>query len=96
MSFEEAEAFLSSFEKDAEDGAVLVANDIKAALEEKLGRRVHKTTVYRMLKRHTWRKVVPRPKHPKQSKEAIEAFKKGASQKERQKQKQWRMPKVSP
>jgi transposase len=96
MPFEEAEAFLAGFGKDAEAGAVLVAGDIKAALEARLGRRVHKTTVYRMLKRHKWRKVVPRPKHPSQSEEAIEAFKKGASQKGRRRQKRRRTPKAGP
>lgn len=88
MTFEEAEAFLATFRKGAEDGAVLVVGDIKAALEKKLGREVHKTTVYRMLKRHEWRKVAPRPRHPKQSREAIEAFKKGASQKGKRGRKQ--------
>jgi transposase len=87
MSFEEEEALLSGLEKAAKDGSMLVAAEIKAAWEAKLGRPVHKTTLYRMLKRHGWRKVVPRPKHPKQNKDAGEAFKKGASQAGWQKQK---------
>jgi transposase len=81
MALEEEKAFLDGFLNAAADASLLVVNEIKAALEKKLGRSVHKATVYRMLKRHDWRKVAPRPKHPKQSKEAAEAFKKGATQK---------------
>ena len=38
---------------------------VKAAYEEVLGRKVPKSKVYRMLARHGWRKVMPRPRHPK-------------------------------
>jgi transposase len=81
MALEEEKAFLGGFIKAAGDASLLVASEIKAALEKKLGRKVHKATVYRMLDRHGWRKVVPRPSHPKQDKEAAEAFKKGGTQK---------------
>jgi transposase len=79
MTFQEEEAFLDGFRAAAATASVLVVGDIKAAWEERLGRTVHKTTVYRMLERHGWRKVVPRPRHPKKDEEAGEAFKKGAS-----------------
>ena len=59
---------------------MLVANEIKEALEKRLGHKVHKTTVYRMLHRNGWRKLAPRSSHPKRNKEAVEAFKKGASE----------------
>ncbi|MDR2697515.1 MAG: winged helix-turn-helix domain-containing protein [Holophagales bacterium] len=73
---EEAE-FLGGFLKAAGDASVLVAGEIKAVLEARLGRKVHETTVYRMLKRHGWRKVAPGPRHPRQDPKAAEAFKKG-------------------
>jgi transposase len=76
---EEEKNFLASFEKSAKHGTLLVVNEIKEALEKRLGHKVHKTTVYRMLHRNGWRKVAPRPSHPKKDKEAGEAFKKGAS-----------------
>ena len=79
MSFEEEKCFLAAFEKAAESASMLVVARIKEALEKQLGRTVHKTTVYRMLQRHEWRKVAPRPQHPKQNEEAVDAFKKGAS-----------------
>lgn len=72
---EEAE-FLESFRHRAASGQVTVANEIHAALEARIGRRVAKSTVYRMLHRHGWRKVSPRPQHPKQDPEAVPAFKK--------------------
>jgi hypothetical protein len=36
--------------------------------------RVDETTIYRLLKRHEWRKLVPRPFHPKADKEKQELF----------------------
>jgi transposase len=79
MTIEEETSFLAGFKELAGNALMVVVNEIKEALEKKLGHSVHKTTVYRMLRRHAWRKVVPRPKHPKQNEEAVEAFKKKAS-----------------
>ncbi|MCE5241943.1 MAG: winged helix-turn-helix domain-containing protein [Desulfobacteraceae bacterium] len=41
-----------------------------------VGRKVAKTTIYRMLDRHGWRKIMPRPHHPKSDPKAQEGFKK--------------------
>jgi transposase len=79
MTFQEEETFLAEFNAAAAEASVLVAGEIKAAWEARLGRTVHKSTLYRMLKRHGWRKVAPRPRHPRQDPEAAEAFKKGAT-----------------
>jgi transposase len=79
MTAGEETEFIGGFLGAAGDASVLVAGEIKAALEGRLGREVHETTVYRMLKRHGWRKVAPRPRHPRQDKEAAGAFKKGAT-----------------
>lgn len=74
---EEAD-LLSSFLEKARVGGVLVVNEIKEAYEKKLGKRVPKSTVYRMLVRHGWRKIMPRPKHPKAEAKIQEAFKKNS------------------
>jgi hypothetical protein len=37
---------------------------------------VHKSTISRLLKRHGWRKPVPRPVHPKAKPQAQTEFKK--------------------
>jgi len=79
MTEAEERRFLESFAKGARDASMLTAGRIKAALEKKAGREVNKSTVYRMLRRHGWRKVAPRPRHPKQDKKAAGAFKKRAS-----------------
>lgn len=88
MTPEEEKEFLSSFEKLSAKGGILVVNELKIALESKLGRTIHKTTMYRILSRNGWRKIAPRPSHPKKDEKAGEAFKKGASQIECQKQNQ--------
>ena len=41
-----------------------------------MGRKVAQTTIYRMLDRHDWRTIIPRPRHPNSSAEAREGFKK--------------------
>jgi hypothetical protein len=42
-------------------------------LEDHLGHGVHHSTVYRMLDRNKWRRVVPRPVHP-EARENIHAL----------------------
>ncbi|MFL5660184.1 MAG: winged helix-turn-helix domain-containing protein [Ktedonobacteraceae bacterium] len=41
-----------------------------------MGHEVNKSTISRLLKRHGWRKPVPRPLHPKANPEAQAQFKK--------------------
>jgi transposase len=76
LSLEEEQNLLVHFFDKAESGEVLVANEVKAAYEKAVGRTVPKSTVYRMLARHGWRKIAPRPRHPKADREKMEAFKK--------------------
>jgi transposase len=76
MTIAQEEAFLAPFFDRAKAGGILVASEIKLAYEAVLGRRVAESTVYRMLDRHGWRKIVPRPSHPKSNQAAQAAFKK--------------------
>jgi transposase len=76
LSVEDEAAFLHPFLAKAEAGGVLNANEIKTAFEALVGRSVAKTTIYRMLERWGWRKIVPRPRHPKAYPAAQTAFKK--------------------
>ena len=78
---EEEQAFLTPFLEEAEKGGILVVPPLHRALEEKLGRKVPPSTVYRMLHRHGWRKVAPDKRHIKGDPEVQEAFKKNASPK---------------
>jgi transposase len=77
MSFEEEAELLAGFEAKAAAGQVVEVSDIKAAYQEKVGHRIGTAQIYYVLKRHDWRKVKPRSRHPKKaSPEAIEASKK--------------------
>jgi transposase len=76
LSWDEEVVFLESFKQAALTGQIATVAEIKEALERRLGKRVHKTTVYRLLKRHGWRKLVPRPFHVDADKQEQETFKK--------------------
>ncbi len=65
MSLDEEKAFLKPWIQQAKEGGILVASPIRAALAQKLGRKVVATVAYRMLARHGWRKIVPDTRHPK-------------------------------
>jgi transposase len=78
MTFAEEEEFLETFLGDAESGHILTIEQIADAYAKASRKEtVVLSTVYRMLKRHGWRKLAPRSAHPKKaSDEAIEASKK--------------------
>jgi len=76
LSWDEEAAFLESFKQAALTGQIATAAKIKEALERRIGQKVHKTTVYRLLQRHGWRQLVPRPFHVEADKEEPAAFKK--------------------
>lgn len=65
MKWEEEQDFLSGWKANAEQGQLVVVTPLQVALEEKLGRRVKPSVVYRLLDRHHWRKVAPDTRHPK-------------------------------
>ena len=65
MGVEEEAAFLESYKKQAEQGQIVVVNEIKAAYEKKIGRVVGSSQIYYVLKRQGWRKVMPRSRHPR-------------------------------
>jgi transposase len=83
LSIEEEEILLERFLGSAKAGNLLVVSEVKAAYEEAVGRRVPKSTVYRMLTRHGWRKISPRPRHPKSDPELQESFKKTSGNRSR-------------
>jgi transposase len=78
LTLEEERQLLQEFLPQAEKGGILEVSRVKAAYEKVLGRQVPKSTIYRMLARHGWRKVVPRPRHPKSDAATQAAFKKTA------------------
>ena len=64
MSLEEEKAFLEPWVEQARSAGVWVVSPWRAALAEKLGRKVTFSVVYRLLARHGWRKVAPDTRHP--------------------------------
>ena len=77
ISFEEEAKLLAEFETKAEAGQIVEVSDIKLAYQEKVGHAISSGQIYYVLKRHNWRKVKPRSRHPKKaSPEVIEASKK--------------------
>ncbi len=65
MTVEQEAQFLATFIDKAQAGGILVVGEIKAALEQKLAREVAQSSVYNLLHRHNWRKLVPDKRHPK-------------------------------
>lgn len=76
MTIEQEKEFLEPWIAKAETGGVLIVPPIQAALEEKIGKKVSPSTVYRMPARHGWRKIEPDTCHPKRDAQAQETFKK--------------------
>ncbi len=70
------QAFLAPFFARAARGEIATRTEIHHALETHVGHSVHPSTVYRLLARHGWRKLVPRPIHPQADPAAQAALKK--------------------
>jgi len=79
LTLSEKEALLGGFLSAATEGGVLVVDEVRAAYEQRLGRTVPKSTLYRMLARHGWRKITPRARHPRNDPAQAKAFKKNCA-----------------
>ena len=76
LTREEEARLLQRFLPPAEQGGLLEVSRVKQAYEQAVGHPVPKSTVYRMLARHGWRKLAPRPRHPQADEARQQAFKK--------------------
>ena len=63
MTFEKEEEFLKQFEERAKKGELLSTNEIKEAYIESVGHSIGHEQIYRVLKRHGYRKIMPRSRH---------------------------------
>ena len=68
MSVEEEEAILKPFYERAEKGEIVEVSEIKQAYQEKVDHEISSGQIYLVLRRHGWRKIMPRSRHPKKSK----------------------------
>ncbi len=78
MTVPEEKALLARFARAAGAGEMLNIHDLKAAYEKAIGHATSDSTVYNLLHRHDWRKLMPRPFHPKRDLVAQIAFEKAA------------------
>jgi transposase len=76
LSPEQEAELLAPFVARADAGGMLTVSEIQQAYQDRAGKAVAASTIYRLLQRHGWRKLVPRPRHPKADVAAQAAFKK--------------------
>jgi transposase len=80
LTLSQERSLLAPWQQQAQRGKLVTARSIKTDYEKRLGRAVPDSTVCRLLARHQWRRIVPRPKHPKDNPAARAALKKTSSQ----------------
>jgi transposase len=76
LSRSEETALMESFLSKAKKGRIATGKEIQRALEDILGFCVHHSSVYRMMNRNGWRRIVPRPQHVRADMSDQEKFKK--------------------
>ena len=76
MTPDEERAFLEPFAGKGDVGGILEVGPVHKAHCAALGRDIPLSTTYRLLHRHGWLKIMPRPSHPKADQEAQASFKK--------------------
>ena len=80
LSIDQEKEFIFPFIERAKAGGILEIGVIHRELEKKLRTTINRQVTYNILHRHGWRKIAPRPKHPKADTEAQETFKKTGRQ----------------
>jgi len=78
MTLAKEKVLLTRFAKAAGAGEMLNIHDLKAAYEQAIGHETSNSTIYNLLARHGWRKLMPRPFHPRRDLAAQNDFKKTA------------------
>ncbi len=71
MSEEEEAKILEPFKARAEKGELVEITEIAQAYQAEVNHRVSGGQIYCVLKRHGWRKVMPRSRHPKKASEEV-------------------------
>lgn len=80
MSISEEKKLLKEFSETANSGKIATLTKIKELYEKKVGKKVNLSTISRLLRRHGWRKILPRQYHPKKDIDVQNAFKKTSNQ----------------
>jgi transposase len=79
LTLEEEKKLIAQFAHAAGAGELLTISAIQAAYEKAIGHTTSGSTIYALLARHGWRKLMPRPHHPQRNLEAQRYFKKKIS-----------------
>lgn len=80
LTVAQEQAVLTPLKQEAQAGRLVTVRGFQLRYERQVGHAVPPSTVYRLLARHQWRRVQPRPKHPKDNPQARAAFKKTSGQ----------------
>ena len=75
LSLKEEKAFLEEFKKKAESGELVTIRELYASHCARVNKNLNRTVTYRLLRRHRWRKITPRPEHPKHDPKRLKRFK---------------------
>ncbi|MGU7878204.1 winged helix-turn-helix domain-containing protein, partial [Streptococcus suis] len=67
LTLQEEEAFLKEQLTASLNGEFVTINSLYEAYQKRVGHPTTKEGFYAILKRHGWRKVTPRPEHPKKA-----------------------------
>ena len=64
LTWQQERELLTPLFARAIQGQIATAGEIQRAYEQRVGHPGQVSTVYRLLERHGWRKLLPRPRHP--------------------------------
>lgn len=78
FSLETEAEILEELEQEALSGNILIYKHIKVKVEEKAGKQVSDDYIWDLLKRHGWKKKVPRQSHPQGSEDEQHEYKKNS------------------
>lgn len=89
LSLDEEKELLAHFEFSSEKAGTATMTEIKLRYEAKARKKVPRSTISRLLKRFGWRKIMPRPYHPKKNIEAQNEFKKTSDRSSKNTKRHW-------
>ena len=73
LSFQEEADFISAYARSMDEGMIRNVPAFHREYESRVGRRVNKTTVYRLLERHGWSRLCYRLARPRRKRRASRA-----------------------
>lgn len=75
LTWNQEEEFLHAIQERALAGEIIAAKQMLPEIEALVGKQVSVDSVYKLLRRHNWRKLGPRPRHVKADMQAQNEFK---------------------